>query len=54
MIRFFTGPVLEIGRVLAERGHIIEFATLDGQENWIKPDEYGFISGVQSALLGMG
>jgi hypothetical protein len=51
-VKTFTGPVLEIGRFLAERGHIIEFATLDGQENWIKPDEYGFISGLH--LMGPG
>jgi hypothetical protein len=51
-VKTFTGPVLEIGRVLAERGRIIEFAALDGQENWIKPDEYGFISGLH--LMGPG
>ncbi|KGO66575.1 UDP-glucuronosyl/UDP-glucosyltransferase [Penicillium italicum] len=38
-----AGPVLEIGRVLAERGHEIEFATLDGQESWLKPD-YDFVN----------
>ncbi|KAI9831668.1 MAG: hypothetical protein M1819_004734 [Sarea resinae] len=39
-----AAPVLEIGRVLAERGHTIEFATLQGQERWINADEYGFVS----------
>ncbi|KAL4765140.1 glycosyltransferase [Aspergillus foveolatus] len=37
-------PVLEIGRVPAERGHQIEFATLEGQESWVKADEYGFVN----------
>lgn len=47
-----TAPILELGRVLAERGHTIEFATLDGQENWVKPDEYNFVTFVH--LLGPG
>ncbi|KAF7551414.1 hypothetical protein G7Z17_g5018 [Cylindrodendrum hubeiense] len=47
-----AAPVLEIGRTLAERGHAIEFATLDGQENWIEPDEYGFVTKIH--LLGPG
>ncbi|KAJ5783717.1 CAZyme family GT1 [Penicillium psychrosexuale] len=38
-----AAPVLEIGRVLAERGHEIEFATLEGQESWVKP-EYDFVN----------
>lgn len=42
--------MFEIGRALAERGHIIEFATLDGQEHWI--DEYPFIN--KTHLLGPG
>ncbi|KAH8701066.1 UDP-glucoronosyl and UDP-glucosyl transferase [Talaromyces proteolyticus] len=37
-----ASPVFEIGRVLAERGHTIEFATLEGQEHWIK--DYEFVS----------
>ncbi|BDD60983.1 hypothetical protein MAP00_006069 [Monascus purpureus] len=45
-----AAPVLEIGRVLSERGHTIEFATLDGQEHWIKG--YEFITTVH--LLGPG
>lgn len=43
---------MEIGRVLAERGHTIEFATLDGQESWIKPEIYGFVTDIH--LLGPG
>ncbi|RDW58209.1 glycosyltransferase family 1 protein [Coleophoma cylindrospora] len=43
-------PVLELGRVLAERGHKIEFATLEGQEGWVKG--YDFIS--ELYLLGPG
>lgn len=50
LIRSITAPVFEIGRVLAERGHIIEFATLEGQEDWT--NEYGFISAIH--LLGPG
>ncbi|KAJ5112383.1 hypothetical protein N7532_000428 [Penicillium argentinense] len=46
-----AAPVLELGRVLADRGHYIEFATLDSQESWIQPD-YGFIAKVH--LLGPG
>ena len=45
-------PVLELGRDLAARGHVIEFATLEGQEHWIDTDEYGFVSRVY--LLGQG
>ncbi|KAL4811083.1 hypothetical protein BDV18DRAFT_155696 [Aspergillus unguis] len=45
-----AAPVFEIGRVLAERGHEIEFATLEGQEVWV--DDYSFISKLR--LLGAG
>ncbi|OJJ34616.1 hypothetical protein ASPWEDRAFT_42591 [Aspergillus wentii DTO 134E9] len=45
-----ASPVFEIGRVLSERGHRIEFATLDGQEHWIKG--YEFISKIHP--LGPG
>ncbi|OKL64033.1 hypothetical protein UA08_00103 [Talaromyces atroroseus] len=37
-----ASPVFEIGRALAERGHTIEFATLDGQGHWTK--DYEFVS----------
>lgn len=36
--RTYIAPILEIGRVLADRGHEIEFATL-----WVKP-EYDFVN----------
>ncbi|KAJ5580257.1 uncharacterized protein N7459_006242 [Penicillium hispanicum] len=29
-----AGPVLELGKILAQRGHVVDFATLDGQEHW--------------------
>ncbi|KAI9744831.1 MAG: hypothetical protein M1818_001756 [Claussenomyces sp. TS43310] len=47
-----AAPVLEIGRALAERGHTIEFATLEGQEHWTKGDDYEFVTKVH--LLGPG
>ncbi|KAJ5219720.1 hypothetical protein N7468_008924 [Penicillium chermesinum] len=47
-----AAPILEIGRVLAERGHTIEFATLNGQEDWVKAEEYSFVTHVH--LLGPG
>lgn len=40
--------MFEIGRALAERGHTIEFATLEGQEHWTK--DYDFVSKIH--LLG--
>ncbi|PWY71815.1 putative UDP-glucoronosyl and UDP-glucosyl transferase [Aspergillus sclerotioniger CBS 115572] len=45
-----AAPVLEIGKVLAGRGHTVDFATLNGQEHWI--NDYPFISQVH--LLGDG
>ena len=45
-----AAPALEIGRALAERGHTIEFATLEGQEDWV--DEYSFVSNLYT--LGPG
>ncbi|KAF7554509.1 hypothetical protein G7Z17_g2863 [Cylindrodendrum hubeiense] len=45
-----AAPVLDICRVLADRGHTIQFATHDGQEIWTK--NYGFIKTVYS--LGPG
>ncbi|KZF20983.1 glycosyltransferase family 1 protein [Xylona heveae TC161] len=45
-----AAPVFEIGRALAERGHTIEFATLEGQERWI--NGYEFITKIH--LLGPG
>ncbi|KAH7002224.1 hypothetical protein EDB80DRAFT_720190 [Ilyonectria destructans] len=45
-----AAPVLDICRVLADRGHTIQFATHDGQEVWTK--NYGFIKTVYN--LGPG
>jgi len=42
--------VLELGKVLAHRGHTVDFATLEGQESWTKGYEY--IS--QLHLMGPG
>ncbi|RKU48802.1 hypothetical protein DL546_006141 [Coniochaeta pulveracea] len=39
-------PVLEVCRVLAHRGHTIEFATCAGQEGWVK--DFPFVSRVHS------
>lgn len=44
------GPVLEVGRTLAARGHMIEFATLDGQEDWVKNEEYRFVTKVHLSV----
>ncbi|RKL44809.1 hypothetical protein BFJ72_g3460 [Fusarium proliferatum] len=45
-----VAPVLEIGKVLAQRGHVVDFATLEGQESWTMGYEY--IS--QLHLMGHG
>ncbi|KAJ4129012.1 hypothetical protein NW768_007541 [Fusarium equiseti] len=45
-----AAPVLELGKVLASRGHTVDFATLEGQESWTKGFEY--IS--QLHLMGAG
>ncbi|KAK7403771.1 hypothetical protein QQX98_010464 [Neonectria punicea] len=41
-----AAPVLEIGAVLAARGHEIQFATNEGQESWA--DDYPFITAVHT------
>ena len=41
-------PVLELGRILAQRGHRIEFATHRGQEKWVSREYYRFISAVHT------
>jgi UDP:flavonoid glycosyltransferase YjiC (YdhE family) len=41
-----VAPVLEIGAILARRGHEVEFATNVGQEGWVK--DYPFIKTVHS------
>ncbi|KAI0382790.1 UDP-glucosyl transferase family protein [Hypomontagnella monticulosa] len=38
--------VLELGRILAARGHRVALATHKGQEKWVKDGSYGFLSGV--------
>ena len=43
-------PILEIGKILATRGHRIEFATLEGQQTFA--DSYNFISQVH--IVGPG
>ncbi|KAB5536495.1 major facilitator superfamily domain-containing protein [Coniochaeta sp. 2T2.1] len=45
-----AAPVLEICRVLASRGHTIEFTTCAGQEGWVA--EYPFVSRVHSFAEG--
>lgn len=45
-----AAPVLEIGKILAARGYIVDFGTLQGQEHFAKP--YEFISCVHT--LGPG
>ncbi|CAG9939843.1 unnamed protein product [Clonostachys rosea f. rosea IK726] len=45
-----SAPVLDVCQALAKRGHTVDFATLDGQENWVK--NYPFIRRVHS--LGPG
>ena len=45
-----SAPVLEICRVLAGRGHTIEFATCAGQEGWVA--DYPFVSRVHSFAEG--
>ncbi|KAH9897329.1 putative UDP-glucoronosyl and UDP-glucosyl transferase [Xylariomycetidae sp. FL2044] len=45
-----AAPVLEICRVLASRGHTIEFATCAGQERWV--DEFPFVRRVHSLAEG--
>ncbi|KAF9869503.1 cytochrome P450 [Colletotrichum karsti] len=47
-----AAPVLDICRVLADRGHTVEFATHNGQEVWVKNPNYTFINKVH--LLGPG
>ncbi|KAJ5595532.1 uncharacterized protein N7459_001740 [Penicillium hispanicum] len=39
-----SAPILEICQILAERGHIVEFATLKGREHFVDP--YPFVSAV--------
>ncbi|RHZ54246.1 glycosyltransferase [Aspergillus thermomutatus] len=45
-----ASPIFEIAQILNTRGHKIEFATLDGQQDWAR--EYPFVS--QVYVLGPG
>ncbi|MCJ1368182.1 hypothetical protein MMC16_007323 [Acarospora aff. strigata] len=45
-----AAPLLEIAKILNSRGHIIEFGTLQGQEQWVK--DCPFVSRVH--ILGPG
>lgn len=45
-----AAPVLELGKILARRGHVVDFGTLEGQESWTKG--YEFINQVH--LMGTG
>jgi hypothetical protein len=45
-----SAPIFDLCEVLAHRGHVIEFATFEGQESWTK--EYAFIKKVYT--LGPG
>ncbi|KAF5005595.1 hypothetical protein FDECE_8002 [Fusarium decemcellulare] len=47
-----AAPVLDICRVLADRGHVVEFATHDGQQTWVQNPNYAFVAKVH--LLGPG
>lgn len=42
--------MLEIGRTLFNRGHTIDFATLEGQEHWVANDTFNFVNKVH--ILG--
>ncbi|KAH6670915.1 UDP-glucosyl transferase family protein, partial [Plectosphaerella plurivora] len=48
-----AAPVLELGRILAARGHRVEFATHKGQEKWVDSPSYSFLSGVHSMGAAM-
>ncbi|KAF2135567.1 glycosyltransferase family 1 protein [Aplosporella prunicola CBS 121167] len=39
-----AAPILELGRILAARGHRIEFATHQGQEQWTQDADYSFVA----------
>ncbi|KAK4226203.1 hypothetical protein QBC38DRAFT_237118 [Podospora fimiseda] len=41
-----AAPVLELGRILAQRGHQIEFATHQGHDKWVKSKYYSFVTKV--------
>ncbi|KAK3991278.1 UDP-glucosyl transferase family protein [Cladorrhinum sp. PSN332] len=41
-----AAPVLELGRVLAQRGHEVQFATHQDHDKWVKTKYYSFITKV--------
>ncbi|KAI0840345.1 UDP-glucosyl transferase family protein [Hypoxylon sp. FL0890] len=41
-----AAPILELGRILAARGHRVAFATHQGQGKWVASASYRFLSGV--------
>ncbi|KAI1143698.1 UDP-glucosyl transferase family protein [Hypoxylon sp. FL0543] len=41
-----AAPILELGRILAARGHRVGFATHQGQERWVASTSYRFLSGI--------
>lgn len=47
---FSIAPIFEIGRILAARGHTVEFGTLEGQEIWA--EKYDFVT--KTHILGSG
>lgn len=34
MLIYMVAPILELGQILATRGHVVDFATVNGQEKW--------------------
>ncbi|KAK4170509.1 UDP-glucosyl transferase family protein [Cladorrhinum sp. PSN259] len=48
-----AAPVLELGRILAQRGHRVEFATHQGQEKWVKTKYYNFVTKVHTMGPGL-
>lgn len=52
-LTYRTAPVLELGRILAARGHRVEFATHAGQEKWVASPAYAFLSGVHTMGAAM-
>ena len=46
LIILHTAPILEIGRILAARGHQIEFGTLRGREHWA--EKHDFVSRIHT------
>jgi UDP:flavonoid glycosyltransferase YjiC (YdhE family) len=45
---YIVAPVLELGRILAHRGHRVDFATHHGQEKWVEAPSYHFLTKVHA------